>query len=118
MKATRTTRTNTRKKNLKAVRQVWSLRLYIAGHTSRSIAAIANLQKVCDQNPGKCRVEVVDLLKDPQLAAGDQIVALPTLVRRMPPPLKRIVGDLSDLQRIIVGLDFRSGGARNENSAP
>jgi len=94
----------------KAARVVWSLRLYIAGETPRSIAALANLQKICDEHlPGRYRVEVVDLLKNPQLAEGDQIVAVPTLVRRLPPPLKRIIGDLSNSERVIVGLDLRPG---------
>jgi circadian clock protein KaiB len=89
---------------------VWNLRLYIAGETPRSIAALANLQKICDEHlPGRYHVEVVDLLKNPQLAAGDQIVAVPTLVRRLPPPLKRIIGDLSNSERVIVGLDLRPG---------
>jgi len=89
---------------------VWSLRLYIAGETPRSIAALANLQEICDEHlPGRYRVEVVDLLRNPQLAAGDQIVAVPTLVRRLPPPLKRIIGDLSNSERVIVGLDLRPG---------
>jgi len=94
----------------KAAHVVWSLRLYIAGETPRSIAALANLQKICDEHlAGRYRVEVVDLLKNPQLAEGDQIVAVPTLVRRLPPPLKRIIGDLSNSERVIVGLDLRPG---------
>jgi circadian clock protein KaiB len=92
--------------------EVWNLRLYIAGETSRSIAALSNLQKICDEHlAGKYHVEVVDLLKNPQLAAGDQIVAVPTLVRRLPPPLKKIIGDLSNSQQVIVGLDLRHGKA-------
>lgn len=88
----------------------WNLRLYIAGETSRSVAAMSNLQKICDEHlSGKYRVEVIDLLKNPQLAAGDQIVAVPTLVRRLPPPLKKIIGDLSNSQQVIVGLDLRHG---------
>ena len=90
--------------------EIWNLRLYIAGETSRSIAALSNLQKICDEHlAGKYHVEVVDLLKNPQLAAGDQIVAVPTLVRRLPPPLKKIIGDLSNSQQVIVGLDLRHG---------
>lgn len=93
-----------------APHKAWNLRLYIAGHTSRSIAALTNLQRICDDHlPGQYRVEVVDLLKDPQLAAGDQIVAVPTLVRRLPPPLKRIIGDLSNSEQVLVGLDLRVG---------
>ena len=87
----------------------WNLRLYIAGHTSRSRTALANLQQICEQHlQGKYRIEVVDLLKHPQLAAGDQILAIPTLVRQLPPPLKKIVGDLSRTDRVLVGLDLRA----------
>jgi circadian clock protein KaiB len=86
----------------------WELRLYIAGQTPNSIAAIANLQKICeDQLKGKYRIEVVDLLKKPQLAKGDQIIAIPTLVRRLPPPVKKIVGNLSKTERTLVGLDIQ-----------
>jgi circadian clock protein KaiB len=85
----------------------WELRLYIAGQTPNSIAAIANLKKICeDQLKGKYRIEVVDLLKNPQLAKGDQIIAIPTLVRRLPPPVKKIVGNLSKTERTLVGLDI------------
>ncbi|HET7893517.1 MAG TPA: circadian clock KaiB family protein [Candidatus Sulfotelmatobacter sp.] len=101
-----------RGKQNQAPGKVWNLRLYIAGDTSRSLAALTNLQRICDQYlPGRYRVEVVDLLKSPQLAAGDQIVAVPTLVRRLPPPLKRIIGDLSNSQQVLVGLDLRPGKA-------
>ena len=86
----------------------WELRLYIAGQTPNSIAAIANLKKICeDQLRGKYRIEVIDLLKKPQLAKGDQIVAIPTLVRRLPPPVKKIVGNLSKTERALVGLDLQ-----------
>src|SRR5579864_1673953 len=85
----------------------WELRLYIAGQTPNSIAAIANLKKICeDQLRGRYRIEVIDLLKKPQLAKGDQIVAIPTLVRRLPPPVKKIVGNLSKTERALVGLDI------------
>ena len=85
----------------------WELRLYIAGQTPNSIAAISNLKKICeDQLKGKYRIEVIDLLKKPQLAKGDQIVAIPTLVRRLPPPVKKIVGNLSKTERTLVGLDI------------
>ena len=97
---------------MQAPRKSWNLRLYIAGDTSRSIAALTNLQRICDEHlPGQYHVEVVDLLRSPQLAAGDQIVAVPTLVRRLPPPLKRIIGDLSNSQQVLVGLDLRPGKA-------
>jgi circadian clock protein KaiB len=86
----------------------WELRLYIAGQTPNSIAAIANLKKICEEQlQGKYRIEVIDLLKNPQLAKGDQIVAIPTLVRRLPPPVKKIVGNLSKTERALVGLDIQ-----------
>ena len=86
----------------------WELRLYIAGQTPNSIAAIANLKKICEEQlKGKYRIEVVDLLKKPQLAKGDQIIAIPTLVRRLPPPVKKIVGNLSKTERTLVGLDIQ-----------
>ncbi len=85
----------------------WNLRLYIAGKTPKSIAALRNLQQICDIHlPGKYNVEVVDLLKTPRLAAGDQIIAVPTLVRRLPAPLKRVIGDLADVERVLIGLDL------------
>src|SRR6266478_4932563 len=88
----------------------WELRLYIAGQTPNSIAAIANLKKICEnQLQGNYRIEVIDLLKKPQLAKGDQIVAIPTLVRRLPPPVKKIVGNLSKTERALVGLDISRG---------
>ena len=87
---------------------VWELRLYIAGETERSKAALTNLQAICDEHlPGRYQVEVVDLLKDPQLAKGDQIVALPTLVRKLPNPMRKIIGDLSNTERTLVGLQLR-----------
>lgn len=86
----------------------YNLRLYVAGQTPKSLAAIANLKSICEEHlAGRYAIEVVDLLVTPQLAAGDQIVALPTLVRRLPPPLKRIIGNLSDTERVLVGLDIR-----------
>jgi circadian clock protein KaiB len=86
----------------------WLLRLYVAGQTPRSIKALDNLKKICEENVADCyEIEVVDLLKDPKLAAGDQILALPTLVRKLPPPVKKIIGDLSDKERVLVGLDMR-----------
>ena len=89
----------------------WQLRLYIAGQTARSLAAIGNLRKICDEHlAGKYEIEVVDLLRNPRLAAGDQILAVPTLVRGLPPPLKKIIGDLSNEARVLVGLDLRPKG--------
>lgn len=87
----------------------WELRLYVAGQTPKSMTAFANIKKLCEEHlEGKYRIEVIDLLKNPQLAKGDQIIAIPTLVRRLPPPLKKILGDLSNTERILVGLDLRS----------
>ena len=86
----------------------YRLRLYIAGQTPNSIAAIDNLKKICeDKLQGKYRIEVVDLLEKPQLAKGDQIIAIPTLVRRLPPPVKKIIGNLSKAESVIVGLDLQ-----------
>jgi len=85
----------------------WSLRLYVAGQTPKCISAFANLKKLCEERlGGNYSIEVIDLLKKPQLASGDQILAIPTLVRRLPPPLKKIIGDLSDTERVLVGLDL------------
>ncbi len=84
------------------------LRLYVAGQTPRSLAAFSNLKKICEDHlKGKYHIEVVDLLQNPKLAKGDQILAIPTLVRKLPPPLKKIIGDLSDTERVLVGLDLR-----------
>ena len=89
----------------------YNLRLYVAGQTPKSLAAIANLKRICEDHlAGSYTIEVVDLLVSPQLAAGDQILAVPTLVRRLPPPIKRIIGNLSDVERVLVGLDIRSRG--------
>ncbi len=84
------------------------LRLYVAGQTDRSLRAIANLKRICEAHlADRYTIEIIDLLVQPQLAAGDQIMALPTLVRRLPPPLKKIIGDLSNDERVLVGLDIR-----------
>ena len=91
-----------------SIENKWNLRLYVAGQTPKSITAFANLKKICEEHlAGKYRIEVVDLLKNPQLAKGDQIVAIPTLVRKLPEPLKRIIGDLANTERVLVGLDIR-----------
>ncbi|HUD56826.1 MAG TPA: circadian clock KaiB family protein [Terracidiphilus sp.] len=88
--------------------EIWELRLYVAGQTPRSIAAFANLKKICEVHlAGRYNIEVVDLVKHPQLAAGDQILAIPTLVRKLPQPLRKIVGDLRDTERALVGLQLR-----------
>jgi circadian clock protein KaiB len=87
---------------------VWDLRLYVAGQTGKSIAAIENLRRICEEHlQGKYKIEVIDLLQNPQLASADQIVAIPTLVRRLPNPVKRIIGDLSNTERTLVGLQLR-----------
>ena len=89
--------------------EVWELRLYVAGQTPKSLAAFTNLKKLCEEHlPGRYQIEVVDLLENPQLAAGDQIVAIPTLVRKLPEPLRKIVGDLSNAARTLVGLQLRT----------
>ncbi|WP_395747879.1 circadian clock KaiB family protein [Prosthecobacter sp.] len=86
----------------------FELRLYVAGQTSKSLTALSNLRRMCETHlAGQYRIEVVDLLKTPQLAAGDQILAVPTLVRRLPEPIKKIIGDLSNEERVLVGLDVQ-----------
>lgn len=95
-------------KNDTPASEVWELRLYVAGQTPRSIAAFANLKKICEEHlAGRYNIEIVDLVKHPQLAAGDQILAIPTLVRKLPQPLRKIVGDLRDTERALVGLQLR-----------
>src|SRR5580765_1529610 len=84
------------------------LRLYIAGQTPRSVKAFANLKRICEEHlKGRYRIEVIDLIQNPQLAAGDQILAVPTLVRLLPEPVRKIIGDLSNTERVLVGLDVR-----------
>ena len=95
--------------------EVFDLRLYVAGQSPRSVRAVENLRKVCDEHlAGRYRVEVIDLLVNPALARGDEIVAVPTLVRRLPDPVRKIIGDLSDTDKVLVGLQLRApegGGA-------
>lgn len=87
----------------------YNLRLYVAGQTARSLTALANLRHICEVHlAGRYRLEVIDLLEHPQLAASDQILAVPALVRRLPPPMKRIIGNLSSAERVLVGLELRS----------
>jgi circadian clock protein KaiB len=89
----------------------------VAGHTPKSIAAFANLKKLCEEHlAGRYRIEVIDLLQHPQLAAGDQIVAIPTLVRKLPEPLRKIVGDLRNTERTLVGLNLRPQGAQGTDA--
>ncbi|MGE5575170.1 MAG: circadian clock protein KaiB [Ignavibacteria bacterium] len=91
------------------ISETWQLRLYVAGQTPNSVRAFANLKKICEEHlKGKYEIEVIDLCKNPQLAAGDQILAIPTLVRKLPEPIKKIIGDLSNTERVLVGLDIRS----------
>ncbi len=88
--------------------EVWELRLYVAGQTPKSLNALSNLRRMCEEHlAGRYRIEVVDLATDPRLARGDQILAVPTLVRKLPLPVKRIIGDLSSTERVLVGLNLR-----------
>ncbi len=90
--------------------ETWDLKLYVAGKTTKSLTAFDNLKKLCEEHmQGKYRIEVIDLLENPQLAAGDQILAIPTLVRKLPEPIRKIIGDLSNTERVLVGLDLRPG---------
>lgn len=86
----------------------WQMRLYVAGQTPKSLTAFANLKKICEEHlKGRYSIEVIDLLERPQLSRGDQILAIPTLVRKLPQPVRKIIGDLSDTDRVLVGLDLR-----------
>jgi circadian clock protein KaiB len=94
----------------------WELKLYVAGQTTKSLQAFANLKRICDEHlAGEYHIEVIDLVRNPQLAKGDQILALPTLVRNLPEPVRRIIGDLSNTERVLVGLDLR---ARSRKAKP
>ena len=91
----------------------WELRLYVAGQTPKSLTAFANLRKICEEHlKGLYHIEVIDLLQNPMLAEGDQILAIPTLVRKLPEPMKKIIGDLSNTERVLVGLDLRPARER------
>ena len=97
-----------KRKRARSPSDEWILRLYVAGQSARSAAALHNLETICEEYlAGRYRIEVIDLIKHPKLARGDQIVAVPTLVRHLPPPMKKIIGDLSDEERVLVGLDLR-----------
>lgn len=88
--------------------EIWELRLYIAGQTAKSVAALANLKRFCEENlHGQYSLEVIDLMQQPQLARDHQILAIPTLVRKLPAPIKKVIGDLSQTEKIIVGMDIR-----------
>ncbi len=94
-------------KEAKGKPEMWNLRLYVAGQTPKSLAAFANLKKLCEEHlKGRYTIEVVDLLENPKLARGDQILAIPTLVRKLPPPIRKIIGDLSNTERVLVGLNL------------
>jgi circadian clock protein KaiB len=91
-----------------ATEEQWDLRLYVAGQTPKSLLALANLKRICEEHlEGRYHIEVIDLLETPQLAKGHQIVAVPTLVRNLPTPLRKIIGDLSNTERVLVGLDLK-----------
>jgi len=95
------------KKERQKARPTWQLKLYVAGQTPRSLAAFANLKRICETHlKGEYEIEVVDLVVHPELAKGDQIVAVPSLVRQLPPPVKKIIGDLADEERVLVGLEI------------
>ena len=91
--------------------KLWQLRLFVAGQTPKSLAAFSNLKKICENHlKGRYRIEVIDLVEQPQLSKGDQILAIPTLVRKLPVPVRKIIGDLSNTERVLVGLDLRAAG--------
>jgi len=92
---------------------IYELRLYLAGHSPKSVRAVENLRRVCEEHiPGRYRIELVDLLENPQLARGDEIIAVPTLVRKLPVPVRNIIGDLSDTEKLLVGLQLRTASGR------
>lgn len=92
--------------------KIWQLRLYVAGQTPKSLTAFSNLKKICENHlEGHYSIEIIDLLEQPHLSKGDQILAIPTLVRKLPQPVRKIIGDLSDTERVLVGLDLRPAAA-------
>ena len=94
-------------------REVYILRLYVAGQTRKSLTAFANLKAICESHlAGRYKIEIIDLLENPTLAKGDQILAIPTLVRKLPEPMRKIIGDLSNTERVLVGLDLRRSSER------
>ena len=101
-------RTSSMKQGPATPEEFWELRLYVAGQTPKSLAAFANLKKICEEHlEGRYRIQVIDLLENPKLAKGDQILAIPTLVRKLPEPVRKIIGDLSNTDRVLIGLDLR-----------
>ncbi len=94
--------------NMELKQEIWELRLYVAGQTVKSVTALQNLKKYCEEHlKGKYKIEVIDLLLHPQLAEGDQILAIPTLVKKVPEPIRKIIGDLSNEEKVLVGLNIR-----------
>ena len=97
-----------RRKKQAGVAEIWELRLYVAGQTPNAVAAFSNLKKICEEHlKGRYRIEVIDIMQNPRLARGDQILALPTLVRKLPQPMRKIIGDLSNTERVLIGLDLK-----------
>jgi circadian clock protein KaiB len=110
--ATKKVAASVKKKEKDRGAQMFELRLYVAGQTPKSLAALSNLKKICHQHlEGRYRLHVIDLVKTPQLAHGDQILAIPTLVRNLPVPIRKIIGDLSDVERVLVGLNLVENGS-------
>jgi circadian clock protein KaiB len=106
-------------KSVQSFEPVVQLRLYVAGQTPKSLAALRNLKQICsDHLDGKYRLEVIDLMRNPQLAQGDQILAIPTLVRNLPRPIRKIIGDLSNVERVLVGLDLREPQENGQKLVP
>lgn len=97
-----------RRASRKIVSDCYVLKLYVAGQSPKSVKAVANIKKICEENlQGRYELEVIDLYQQPQLAQGEQIIAVPTLIKKLPPPLRRIIGDMSNAERVLVGLDIR-----------
>ncbi len=116
-KTTRTTKKTSSRRAAKPAGRTatWELRLYVAGQTAKSVTAFANLKAICEEHlKGTYTIEVIDLLLHPQLARGDQIIAVPTLVRKLPVPVRKIIGDLSNTERVLVGLDLRTATKKAE----
>jgi len=107
MAASTTRKTPAPDKPLDGAAERWNLRLYVAGETPKCVQAFEHLKRICEEHlHGRYTIEVIDLLKNPTLASGDQIIAIPTLVRQLPPPVKKIIGDLTNTERVIVGLNL------------
>jgi circadian clock protein KaiB len=103
----RSQKSNVSKKPKLRADESWTMRLYVAGQSTKSVAAIDNLRRICDTHmPGRCTIEVIDLMRNPELARDDEIVAIPTLVRKLPVPVKRIIGDLSATDKVLMSLEL------------